>query len=89
MSGVPTYAYACRSCGHRFDAVQSMNDAPLEACIDCGGPVRRVIAPVGVAFKGSGFYRNDSRSGPGAGPSGAASGGGPGDSAKPSSVSDS
>lgn len=58
---MPTYEYACRACGHRFEAVQSILDAALDTCPECGGEVRRVIGAVGVAFKGSGFYRNDAR----------------------------
>ena len=58
---MPTYEYACRDCGHRFDAVQSIHDDALTECPECGGAVRRVVAAVGVQFKGSGFYRTDSR----------------------------
>jgi putative FmdB family regulatory protein len=58
---VPTYAYACRDCDHRFDAVQAMTDATLETCPACGGALRRVFGSVGVTFRGSGFYRTDSR----------------------------
>lgn len=58
---MPTYEYACRDCGHRFDAVQSIHDDALTQCPECGGPVRRVVAAVGVQFKGSGFYRTDNR----------------------------
>lgn len=58
---MPTYAYACRACGHTFDAVQSIHDAALETCPLCDGSLRRVFGNVGVTFKGSGFYRTDSR----------------------------
>lgn len=58
---MPTYEYACRDCGHRFDTVQSIHDDALTECPECGGSVRRVVAAVGVQFKGSGFYRTDSR----------------------------
>jgi putative FmdB family regulatory protein len=58
---VPTYAYACRDCGHDFEAVQSFSDDSLTVCPECGGNLRKVFANVGVVFKGSGFYRNDSR----------------------------
>jgi putative FmdB family regulatory protein len=58
---MPTYDYACLACAHRFDAVQSMSDEPLAVCPQCGGRVRRVFGTVGVTFKGSGFYRTDSR----------------------------
>lgn len=59
---MPTYMYKCADCGHRFEAVQGFHDDPLDTCPDCGGAVRRVIGNVGVTFKGSGFYRTDSRS---------------------------
>jgi putative FmdB family regulatory protein len=59
---VPTYAYTCTECGHAFDIHQSFSDAALTACPSCGGKLRKVFSSVGVVFKGSGFYRNDSRS---------------------------
>jgi putative FmdB family regulatory protein len=58
---VPTYAYACTECGHRFEAVQSFSDASLTVCPECTGRLRKLFSPVGVVFKGSGFYRTDSR----------------------------
>src|SRR3954451_8608666 len=58
---VPTYAYACRDCGHDFEVVQSFSDDSLTVCPVCSGQLRKVFANVGVVFKGSGFYRNDSR----------------------------
>jgi putative FmdB family regulatory protein len=58
---VPRYDYACAQCDHRFEAVQSFSDEPLTECPVCGGRLRKLISPVGVVFKGSGFYRNDSR----------------------------
>jgi putative FmdB family regulatory protein len=58
---VPTYAYRCTTCDHRFDAVQRMVDDPLTECPTCGGFVRRMIQNVPVVFKGSGWYINDSR----------------------------
>lgn len=58
---MPTYMYKCQDCGHRFEQVQGFHDDPLEVCPDCGGTTRRVIGNVGVTFKGSGFYRTDSR----------------------------
>lgn len=58
---MPTYAYACTQCGHRFEAVQSFSDAALTECPECAGRLRKVFSPVGVVFKGSGFYRTDSR----------------------------
>lgn len=60
---MPTYAYACKQCGHRFDAVQSFSDAALTECPQCGGVLRKQYGTVGVTFNGSGFYRTDSRSG--------------------------
>jgi len=62
---VPTYQYACTECDHRFDAVQSFSDPSLTECPVCGGKLRKVFSSVGVVFKGSGFYRTDSRSGSG------------------------
>jgi putative FmdB family regulatory protein len=59
---MPTYAYACTACDHRFEAVQSFSDDALTACPECGGRLRKVFGSVGVVFKGSGFYRTDSRS---------------------------
>lgn len=59
---MPTYSYACKQCGHRFDAVQSFSDAALTECPECGGEVRKQYGSIGVTFNGSGFYRTDSRS---------------------------
>jgi putative FmdB family regulatory protein len=58
---MPTYAYACKSCGHRFDAVQSFSDPTLTDCPECGGPLRKEYGSIGVTYNGSGFYRTDSR----------------------------
>ncbi|HET6291354.1 MAG TPA: FmdB family zinc ribbon protein [Amycolatopsis sp.] len=58
---MPTYQYACKECDHAFEAVQSFSDASLTECPQCSGPLRKVFSSVGVVFKGSGFYRNDSR----------------------------
>jgi putative FmdB family regulatory protein len=58
---MPVYVYACASCGHGFETRQGFNDARLTICPECGGSIRRVVQPVGIVFKGSGFYRNDSR----------------------------
>ena len=58
---MPTYQYACKECDHRFEAVQSFSDASLTECPQCSGPLRKLFGSVGVVFKGSGFYRNDSR----------------------------
>lgn len=59
---MPTYAYACRDCDHRFEAVQSFSDDSLSVCPECEGSLRKVFNSVGVVFKGGGFYRTDSRS---------------------------
>nr|WP_089774569.1 FmdB family zinc ribbon protein [Ruania alba] len=60
---MPTYAYACSSCSHSFDIYQSFSDDALTECPSCAEPsLRKVFSAVGVVFKGSGFYRNDSRS---------------------------
>lgn len=75
---MPTYAYACKSCGHRFDAVQSFADPALTECPECGGPLRKEYGSIGVTFNGSGFYRTDSRTG------GSTPSGGDGASASPS-----
>jgi putative FmdB family regulatory protein len=64
---MPTYAYACRSCGHAFDAVQSFSDDALTVCPECGGELRKQYGSIGVTFNGSGFYRTDSRGGSGSG----------------------
>ena len=58
---MPTYQYACTECGHEFEAVQSFTDDALTECPACGGRLRKVFNAVGIVFKGSGFYRNDSR----------------------------
>jgi putative FmdB family regulatory protein len=58
---VPTYQYSCTECGHFFEAVQSFSDDSLTVCPECDGRLRKVFNAVGVVFKGSGFYRTDSR----------------------------
>ena len=58
---MPTYSYACTECGNRFDAVQAFSDAALTTCAECNGRLRKLFGNVGVVFKGSGFYRTDSR----------------------------
>ncbi|MFC7789126.1 FmdB family zinc ribbon protein [Microbacterium sp. MAHUQ-60] len=63
---MPTYAYACTACDHRFDAVQSFSEASLTICPECGGSLRKQYGTVGVTFNGSGFYRTDSRGNAGA-----------------------
>lgn len=59
---MPTYQYACTVCGHQLEAVQSFSDDPLTECPECAGRLRKQFSAVGVVFKGSGFYRTDSRS---------------------------
>jgi len=58
---MPTYEYACKECGEHLEVVQSFKDEPLTECPACGGPLRKVFAPVGIVLKGSGFYKTDSR----------------------------
>lgn len=59
---MPTYQYACTACGHQLEAVQSFSDEPLTECPACEGRLRKLFNSVGIVFKGSGFYRTDSRS---------------------------
>ena len=63
---MPTYQYSCTECGEPLEAVQKFTDAPLTVCPACGGRLRKVFSAVGIVFKGSGFYRTDSRNGSGA-----------------------
>ena len=58
---MPTYQYTCTDCGEPVEAVQKFTDEPLTVCANCGGKLRKVFSPVGIVFKGSGFYRTDSR----------------------------
>ncbi|MET7613005.1 FmdB family zinc ribbon protein [Streptomyces seoulensis] len=76
---MPTYQYQCKDCGEGLEAVQKFTDDALTECPSCGGPLKKVFSAVGIVFKGSGFYRNDSR--------GASSSSSP--AAKPSSSSSS
>lgn len=62
---MPTYQYACTACDHRFEAVQPFTDASMTECPACSGGLRKVFSSIGIVFKGSGFYRNDSRAGAG------------------------
>jgi putative FmdB family regulatory protein len=59
---MPSYEYACKSCGEHVEVVQSFKDDPLTTCSTCGGPLRKVFGNIGIVFKGSGFYKTDSRS---------------------------
>ena len=61
---MPTYEYACKACGEHLEVVQSFKDDPLKECPNCHGELRKVFAPIGIAFKGSGFYKTDSRPAP-------------------------
>ncbi|MGO9343502.1 MAG: FmdB family zinc ribbon protein [Acidimicrobiales bacterium] len=60
---MPTYEYACSKCGEHLEVVQSFRDEPLKKCPACGGKLKKVFGNVGIVFKGSGFYKNDSRNG--------------------------
>ncbi len=72
---MPTYPYACTACGHAFEVQQSFSDPSLTECPECAGRLRKVFSSVGVVFKGSGFYRTDSRSGKTSATSGSAASG--------------
>lgn len=67
MSPMPTYEYACTTCGERTEAKQSFDDPPLQECPHCGGKLRKLYSPVGIVFRGSGFYSTDARKGAGDG----------------------
>ena len=89
---MPTYQYQCTECGEALEAVQKFSDDALTECPNCGGRLRKVFSAVGVVFKGSGFYRTDSRgSSSSSAPAtkGSASESKPSDSSKPSSSSSS
>ncbi|HEX5560276.1 MAG TPA: FmdB family zinc ribbon protein [Nocardioidaceae bacterium] len=91
---MPTYSYACTSCEHRFDIQQSFSDSALTVCPECEGKLRKLFNSVGIVFKGSGFYRTDSRNGSNGsngstGSTGSASGSGSNGSSSSSGKSDS
>ena len=65
---MPTYEYACKACGEHLEVVQSFRDDALTTCPSCGGELRKVFGAIGIAFKGSGFYKTDSRSSTSSGP---------------------
>ena len=71
---MPTYQYACTECGHAFEQVQSFSDDTLTVCPECQGRLRKVFKAIGVVFKGSGFYRTDSRGKTSAAEAGSSSG---------------
>jgi putative FmdB family regulatory protein len=91
---MPTYEYACKACGEHLEIVQSFKDDPITDCPNCGGQLRKVFGSIGIAFKGSGFYKTDSRTSSTRSESGrsatggdsASSGSGDGSSAKPDSA---
>ena len=58
---MPVYEYACKACAQHIEVAQSFRDDPLTTCPNCGGPLRKVFGSIGISFKGSGFYRTDSR----------------------------
>ncbi len=58
---MPTYGYRCTLCSHEFERVQKMSDPRITECEECNGPVKKIIYPVGISFKGDGFYINDSK----------------------------
>jgi putative FmdB family regulatory protein len=60
---MPTYEYACTACGERTEAKQGFDDPPLEVCPHCGGKLRKLYSPVGIVFRGSGFYSTEQRKG--------------------------
>jgi putative FmdB family regulatory protein len=84
---LPTYEYRCRDCGEHLEVVQSFRDDPLTDCPACGGSLRKVFSAIGITFKGSGFYKTDSRAGSGGKGSGSStsSGESPGSSGSSSS----
>lgn len=85
---MPTYAYACTQCGHRFDAVQAFSESSLTECPECGGVLRKQYGSIGVTFNGSGFYRTDSRAGAKAGSSSSGDSGGGSSASSTSSKSE-
>jgi putative FmdB family regulatory protein len=62
---MPIYGYRCSQCGHELEVLQSMSDEPLRVCPECSGSLRKLLYPVGVQFKGSGFYTTDYKNGGG------------------------
>jgi putative FmdB family regulatory protein len=86
---LPTYQYACTECGHAFEQFQSFSDDALTECPECSGRLRKLFNAVGVVFKGSGFYRTDSRSGSSSTDTAASSGSSSSSSASDSSSSSS
>lgn len=85
---MPTYQYACTACDERLEAVQRFSDDPLTVCPACDGRLRKLFSPVGIVFKGSGFYRNDSRVAAGNGSKDKQPNGSSADSSSPGSSGD-
>ncbi|UPZ29585.1 FmdB family transcriptional regulator [Streptomyces sp. LRE541] len=87
---MPTYQYQCTECGEGLEAVQKFTDDALTVCPNCSGRLKKVYSAVGIVFKGSGFYRNDSRgSSSSSSPASASKSSGSSSDSKPSSSSDS
>lgn len=89
MPPMPTYEYACTACGERTEAKQSFSDPPLETCPHCGGKLRKLYSPVGIVFKGSGFYSTDAKKGGSSSSSSSSSDSGSGDASSSSKKTDS
>ena len=85
---MPTYEYECQSCHQRVEAVQKFSDPDLTVCANCGGELRKVFSAVGIVFKGSGFYKNDSRSSHGASKTASAESGSGSEAAAPATPSE-
>ncbi|HEY8543647.1 MAG TPA: FmdB family zinc ribbon protein [Acidimicrobiales bacterium] len=87
---MPTYEYRCKACGEQLEVVQSFSDDPLTECPSCGGALRKVFGSIGISFKGSGFYKTDSRASSSAGSAASSNGSSNGsDSSSSSSSSES
>ena len=82
---MPTYGYRCSSCGHQFEIYQRVSDQPLAVCPKCQGKLTKILYPVGIAFKGSGFYTTDYR---GSGTASSGNGSGPAPESKPDGKSE-
>ena len=83
---MPIYGYRCEQCGHELEVLQSMKDEPLRVCPNCMGPLRKMIYPVGIVFKGSGYYTTDYK-GSGNGSAGSSNGVAPAPASEGSSES--
>jgi putative FmdB family regulatory protein len=85
---MPTYEYACKACGEHLEVAQSFKDDALTKCPSCGGELRKVFGSIGIVFKGSGFYKNDSRSSHGASKTASAESGSGSEAAAPATPSE-